>query len=243
MKISQEAYTAFVKHVLEQYPKEAVGVIKDGAYLPLENIHENPEQEFRVDPLALAGVGAFEAVLHSHPYNASSRLPDRYAKFEWPTSHDMKSWIAFGVPFGIVSTDGAGVSPIFWMDDNDRPVLVGRDFEHGTADCYAVIRDWFWQERKLALKNYPRSWRWWEQSHDLYREYFEDAGFVKISPSDAGLGDCIVYKIGGSPVPNHAAVVLENDMILHHVIGHKSAYDMRARWKRFEAFVVRYMPE
>lgn len=238
MKLTESQQQAFFAHVLSEYPKEAVGAIVDGKYLPLVNIHPDPEREFKVDPLELFCLDV-KAVLHSHPYPPGTMPEDRHYKFEWPSSSDMKTWITWDVPFGIVSTDGTGCSEMLWMDDDDLRPLIGRDFDHGVADCYSIIRDYFWLEKGIRLKNYARQWKWWERGQSLYRDYFEDAGFAEIPIHEAKPGDALIYQIY-SNTPNHAAVMLDGGLILHHLIGKKSTYDTQARWKRFEAMAVRY---
>ena len=46
------------------------------------------------------------------------------------------------MPWGIIPTDGERVGdPIMWGDQLPIAPLIGREFRHGTSDCYTLVRD------------------------------------------------------------------------------------------------------
>lgn len=231
----------FKQHCISEYPNEACGVVIGGAFYPVKNAHHTPRTHFKMSAADLIELefkhGPIEAYLHSHVHQP---IPgDHHYKVQWPSHADMVQWIASGVPWGIVACDGTNCSDINWLDDDRQPPLEGRSFEHGTTDCFGLVRDYFWQEHDIRLKNYPRGWDWWNHGENLYLDSFRDAGFIEIPRKDAVPGDCLIYTVR-TPHPNHAAIIVGKDMILHHLIGRKSCYDSRSKWARLETIAVRY---
>lgn len=241
MQLTPEALHDFQQDVLKRYPEEACGLIVSAKYRACSNASKTPESDFYIQATELlhaSSEGTIQAVLHSHPYHLA---PRDNKPAEWPSQADMTGWLADNLPWGIVATDGSGCSPVMWMDDNDRPPLLDRDFIHGVNDCYSLIRDWFREERGVILKNFARGWDWWHQGDDLYSKNFESAGFKVITPQEATIGDCVMYKIR-SPVTNHAAVIVGPDTILHHYHGHKSCLKKRSTYNASATHHVRYAP-
>ena len=124
------------------------------------------------------------------------------------------------------------------------PELVGRAFQHGVTDCYALIRDYYRSVKGVTLPVFPRSWLWWKEGGDLYRDGFEKAGFYRVD--DPEPGDVFLAQIG-SPVPNHGGVYLGNNQILHHISSRNgydpariSRRDTLLRWKKYITHWVRY---
>ena len=245
-RIFDAAVTAAAReHALAQYPKESCGIViscaasgvggaaASGAqkYVPLENTAEDPESHFRLPADWASAHGSVQAIVHSHcfPRHGAS-----------PSAADMAAQMSAALPFGIAWTDGqvagyrgheagpADGAIIWWgdflLDDplfdatgNHRP----RVFLHGVNDCYSLIRAWYWQERKVRLPEFPRDPDWWKQGGDLYRDGFGKAGFEKfalgpVAPRDVKVGDIVLMGWAKWPVPFHAAIVLENGLMLHH---------------------------
>lgn len=98
----------------------------------------------------------------------------------------------------------------------DAP-LIGAEYEHAVTDCYGLVRRWYWQERGVLLPDFPRSPEWWDHGGDLFRENFREAGFVAAALVP-DVGDVLLMPIASrSGVPNHAAVYVGGDLILHHL--------------------------
>jgi cell wall-associated NlpC family hydrolase len=237
MKLSASCLEAFKQHVLAEYPKEAVGVVVAGEYKPLVNTAVNPCQTFEVDALEIKRLGEPECLLHSHPYALNRR---QTAPPQWPTTADMTSWLAGSIPWGIVATEGEGISPLVWLDENDVPPLVGREFVHGVHDCYSIVRDWFKLERGITLKNFARGWRWWKTDADLYNKNFVKAGFVEIDMAQAKVGDVVLMQYGANWI-NHAGVITGPNQILHHLAFGLSGHDDLGKYLQQIRKVVRYV--
>lgn len=117
-----------------------------------------------------------------------------------------------------------------WNPSGYVAPLIGRQFHHGVLDCYALVRDWYAQERGIALPDFDRTDDWWHKGQNLYIENFRAAGFQEVSDGPRH-GDGLLMQIA-SPVPNHAAVWLDGDMILHHLHGRLSSRDVYGEYFR-----------
>lgn len=227
--MSLSVFTDFKAHVLQEYPKEACGLIRQGKYVPCENVHSEPTKAFKIAAKDL--IEPYEAVLHSHPYHLgddSFKLKNNPA---WASARDIEVFNQGNTPWGIVCTDGEGVSQINWLFNTQSYPVLGREFSHGTFDCYATVRDWYFQERGLDLPNYPRQYDWWNNGQDLYTQNFKDAGFYEITEEEADIGDAVLMRVM-SPVPNHAAVISGNNEITHHLFHRLSETDRLNKWKK-----------
>lgn len=220
------------------FPKEACGcVTKAGLYVPYENIAEAPESNFRMDAGRLWQDDEVAAVFHSHPNGADA-----------PSAADMQQQIETAVPWALcsVNADGTATEPYFWGTADCAPPLLGRSFRHGPSgtdgrgDCYALIRDYFRQERHIGLPEFPRSDGWWnEEGFDLYTDHFREAGFSEITMKEARAGDVFMARVLSDKI-NHAGVLLEGGLILHHLSGRLSVTQPLGRWVKLIARWTRY---
>lgn len=224
---------AIVEHAKEEYPRECCGllVIYRGreTYIPCRNI----------------GVGSDNFVLHPEDYAAADQLGEIVAVIHShvnippePSQADRVACEASGLPWHIVSVPNETWSELYPM--GYTAPLVGREWSHGVLDCYSLIRDWFKQERGITLPNFDRRDDWWHRGENLYVDNFEKVGFKRIDASELQPGDCFIMQVM-SPVPNHAAVYLGDDLILHHVQGRLSTRDVYGGyWRKCTTHVVRY---
>lgn len=203
-----EQYHAQIKReAIASYPHEGVWLITTEGCRQVPNVAEDPENFFRVakHDMAAATVAGLLAVVHSHP--------------NWhpcPSASDMRCQDASGVPWGILATDGKRTTDIVWFGDQaDKLPLIGRPFQHGVTDCYAIIRDYYSIELGISIPEFPRDWEWWLKGDDLYRDGFGKAGFHRIEQSEAKPGDVWIAQLR-SPVPNHGGILLEGGLGLHH---------------------------
>jgi cell wall-associated NlpC family hydrolase len=235
------------RHALACYPRESCGVVIRLAdtmaekYLPAENEAEGDAglDSFQIGADFMADaedMGTVLAIIHSHPNG-----PDR------PTQGDLAACNISGVPWYIqvVTRDDNGkpiCGPLVGVAPDAPPApLVGRDFHHGTLDCYGLIVDWFQRARGVELAHHERDDEWWKKAPelDLYMANLAADGW-RVLPEGAELqtGDMIVMQIG-STVPNHAAVYVGGEAIpgyeepfmrpgrmLHHLHGRKSNVDV-----------------
>ena len=102
---------------------------------------------------------------------------------------------------------------------------MGREFVFGVVDCYTLVRDWYEREYNICLKDYDRRDKFWDRGESLYMDNFANEGFRKISVDQVQRGDLILMNLV-SPLPNHAAIYLGDQQILHHVQGRLSSRDI-----------------
>jgi len=192
------------KIVKNRYPNEAViGVRLDGSLIELDNISKTPSESFEIR--RMDSVTPLKALIHSHP---DGEL--------FPSKCDMESQINMGIPWAIITTNGKDCSRMVWFGDQiEKLPLVGRPYVYGVYDCYSLIRDFYKEEYKIEIPDFPREWGWWE-NEDMYLDKFTEAGFEEISESEIKRGDVFLVKIRSSRI-NHGGIYLGNEKILHHL--------------------------
>lgn len=219
-------------HARLEYPKESCGLVSKGQYVPLPNVALDPLEGFELPAASLVDHAPVDAVIHSHC------APRHRAE---PSAEDMANQIATGIPvYGIVLTDGAelGSGPLWFGEFLLDEPLIGREFVHGVRDCYSLIRAWYWQERKVKLKEFPRGLDWWKTS-DLYRDGFPQAGFRAIDADEAKPGDVLLMQVR-ERVPHHAAILLEDGLLLHHLPGRLSRREPAGQWRKYIVSYLRH---
>jgi cell wall-associated NlpC family hydrolase len=242
MKLKKSTLKKWSDLVLSEYPNEACAFIVDGDLFPVKNISDEPTRSFKfssLERLAAHTKGKVEAFLHSHPYDVkdSNFTHDP----SWASHADMVSWIADNIPWGIVATDGEGLSPMIWYDDSIGAIepYEGRSFSSGKHDCFSLVRDYYRKELDVRYDNYPRAYGWWDQGEDHYEKNFAEAGFEVIDMQDLRPGDTLLMNVVG-PVISHAAIVVDTNKILHHMVNRLSGYDTIAKWHRHVVKAIRY---
>lgn len=218
MILSDSVKARFVEQAKEEDPRECCGlvIIKNGKqfYFPCKNLARGTDN-FILDPQDYEKAdmaGEIVAVIHSHP-NMSAK----------PSQADLVACEASGLPWfimGYPSEQWEYIEPSGYIAP-----LVGRQWSHGVLDCYSIIRDWYLQEKNIELLNFERSDEWWKIGENLYLDNFEKAGFRQITIEELQAGDVILMCIG-SEVPNHGAIYLGDEQILHHVQGRLSTRDV-----------------
>lgn len=103
---------------------------------------------------------------------------------------------------------------------------INRPFLHGIFDCYSMVRDFYLREWGLWLPaNIQRTYGWWDEGDNLYVDGAPQYGFEPVN--DLQRHDLIVMKFG--PVPNHGAIYLGDNKVLHHIGGRFSCIEELSR--------------
>jgi len=198
------------QHGIDEYPNEAIGVISRGKYIRIKNVSKNPSDFATPDPETYQNLlmdGAIDALVHSHPDGNFC-----------PSGKDMMAQRDHDIPYGVYAVYGDAATRVaLWGDNLVRPDLLDRGFQHGITDCYDAIRDRIFEERKMLILQFPRTWRWWEDhiGDDLYMDGFMRAGFEKIPAEESLPGDGVIFKIRYN-FHNHAGLLISNDLLYHH---------------------------
>jgi proteasome lid subunit RPN8/RPN11 len=221
-----------IAHAHASLPREACGlvIVRKGreVYWPCKNLAVGDDQ-FMIDPNdyeAADAEGEIVAVVHSHPYIPAT-----------PSQADLVSCEHSGLEWHIVSVPN-NVWHSFKPSGYIAP-LVGRVFSHGVLDCYSIIRDWYKEARNIELLDFERHDGWWNNGGNLYLDNFEKAGFVKCDELHEG---AVLLMQIGSNVPNHAAIYLGDDLILHHIQQRLSSRDVYGGfWRKNTRMILRYV--
>lgn len=199
MSIEQQ----ILHHAAEETPLESCGLVvsieEQLLYRPCINIADQPESRFEIssdDWLRAQWQGDVVAVVHSHPggpdyLSEADRAIQKHTACEW--------WL---VANGDIR-----------RFRNCLPLL-GREFLHGTTDCYTLIRDAY-HLAGIELPNAEREDNWWLGEQELYLENCVGAGFSRIADGNLQPGDVVLICLGSARA-NHAAIYCGDQTILHH---------------------------
>lgn len=198
-----------LEHAREAGNNEVCGlVVSNGrkqAILRGKNISAEPHKNFDLDPEVWLRVPDGEdaiGIYHSHPVTTAK-----------PSPADLTSCELTGLPWHIVNPQTEEY--VYFEPSGYRAPYTRRPYVHGVLDCYSIIRDWWMWERGVELPNFHRDFEWWEKGQNLYVDNFAAAGFVAVKDQDLEIGDVLLLQYG-APVPNHAAIYIGVDRILHH---------------------------
>jgi proteasome lid subunit RPN8/RPN11 len=243
-------HEAMLAHARQMYPRAACGAVfqDEPVYRPVTEVADVSRETFHIDAAVLRRMagrhGALLAIVLVHPSPEGEEAPPLLFT---PSAAEMRAQALLAVPFGVVVCDSIRPYPPFWFGDQcPIPTLLNRPFRHGVTDCYSVIRDWYRTHRDILLPDFPRDWNWWVEGMDMYREGFRQAGFEPIDEGDMRVGDGVLFRMR-SDVPNHGAIVLDDEWMLHHPASVKPFDIMRMscrqrieRWRRHAAVWVRH---
>lgn len=217
----------FEKHVLFQYPKESCGIIVKDKFISCENIAENPIDNFSISDSIYKEYGSsIQGIVHSHT-TTSFKVDGRV-----PSKLDMLVGKNLSIPSGIVHCDGENVSEILWFNQTYLVPLLDRPYIPNVFDCYNLVRDYH-TDKKTGISKLPvmeRDEDWVEKDPGILLQGKETCTDI-IPFSEAKVGDILLYKIG-SQYENHVAVIIGEDLMLHHLATRPSSEDKISKWKR-----------
>ena len=227
-------------HAAESVPAECCGLVSvvsghlvyvrcRNAYAG-ESVRLGDAKPFEIhheDYSAAEDAGEIVAIVHSH-----------VGEPPVPSMADRVGIEAHGLPWLIVNY------PVGNWTVNEptgyKAPLIGRPYVHGVFDCFAICRDYYRETLGIEIQNYPRDECFWKKGQNLYLDLFEEAGFVLIEEKDLRKHDGIFMMVRAD-VPNHAAVYLGDDMILHHPMSRLSGRDpWGGYWKKCATHFVRH---
>lgn len=199
-------------------------VIDNKTYMPCKNISPTPTEAFEISPddwLTAEEQGEITAIVHSHP-NGLPILSEADQIYQQQTAVDW--WL---------------------VCDNQihkfrfiKPLL-GREFEHGKTDCLSIVRDAY-MLAGIDLPNYERADDWWHNGQNLYLDLLPKNGFERVNAEDIQEGDIILVCLG-SETPNHAAIYIGNQHILHHCPDRLSKRDLYGGfWRNYTHSIWRH---
>ncbi len=224
----------FSEHAKEQMPFEACAllIIEKGIekIILCKNIADNKKNQFIICPddyVLAESRGQVISVVHSHPF--SSPLPSDGDKVSCE-----KTKLIWHI-YGVSCDDWYELRP-----NNFKIPFVGRQFMHGVLDCYSIIKDYFEFELSILIPDFDRKFEWWNAGQNLYLDNFSKAGFVEVKNQTLKKNDVILMQIN-SPVPNHGAIYLGEEKILHQLSGRLSSIDVYGGyWQKHTVKILRH---
>lgn len=206
------------------YPEEACGLIvaigKKARFIACKNSAAEPTKTFRIaakDFARASDLGEVLAVWHSHPDGTCT-----------PSEFDVQSCNAHELPWFISAVEKQGEKFIHTGPQKVEPAgaqlpYTERPYVFGVTDCFSLTADYYQREFGITLHPFLecREEEWWLKGRDHFGENFSAQGFVPVTDDSWQDGDLLFFAIN-SDVPNHVAIYVTGDIILHHMINRLS---------------------
>ena len=200
--------TRILNHAKQCGENECCGfVINNKTYLPCNNTSLTSTETFEIstdDWINAEKQGTITAIVHSHP----NGLPILSEADQFYQQQTAVNW---------------------WLVCDNKihkfryiKPLIGREFKHGETDCLTLVRDAY-MLTGIDLPDYERQDDWWHNGQNLYLDLLPENGFECVK--DFQEGDVILVCLG-STIPNHAAIYIGNQLILHHCPNRLSKRDL-----------------
>ena len=211
-------------HAKREDPKESCGLLLNirgkERYYPCKNLSITDHQCFIIDPedyIKADNTGNIIGVVHSHPITPPT-----------PSQADKISCEDSNLPWYIVNPkteQWAYLEPCGY-----KPPLLGRQWVWGITDCWALVIDWYKQEKNIELLDYERPITPEEFiKNPVFEKYLPSRGFRLLSSSEPLInGDVLAMSILGNGL-NHVAIFLDGD-VLHHLTDRLSCKEPYSGW-------------
>ena len=191
------------------FPNEACGfILQDGSLVECQNRSSIPDQ-FVISAEDFAEYDEqVAAIWHTH------------ANFPRFSEADIRSCKTLNIPFAVWD---CGSSQFLWLDPRQSAGLLQRPWNYGVHDCYAALRDWYYQELGVTLGDYPRNYdgEWNDRGFVYFEESFRNEGFIPV-PAGQPLqrGDMVMFRIRNDVTCNHVAVIEDpaGNMLYQHLV-------------------------
>lgn len=219
------------KYFQSQHPLEGCGIVVDDQFVPIENVHPQPRTNYLMPEDTWIDYNPL-AILHSHTNGIHE-----------PSKADLQCQIDCGIPFGIIMCNGETATKPIWFGNHilDTPLLK-RPFIFGVFDCFSLGRSWYWQNRGVYVPNFAREVDFWRKKEDLFGQHMSECGFREVVGSEYQEGDILLMSMW-SNVPNHCAIVLGGNLLMHHKTNCPSVMEpMLDGWMRITKKVLRHVP-
>lgn len=224
-------------HALETQPSECCGFVIqlnnsiNKVYIKANNM-SSTEDTFIIDPAdyqRAEDMGTILAIVHSHVYTSSNM-----------SSYDKAAYNLGDTPWIIYSYRDNCFSE-YDTPKGEIPPLLGRQFFFGIQDCYSIIQDYYKSNLGISLPNAIREDKFWHKGQNLYLDNYTKAGFVLVPLADIRIHDVVLMKLGITSIPNHGAVYIEDNYIIHHIqnrLSEKTLYIQK--WRDNTTHILRH---
>lgn len=220
--MNNEMLDAMQQEAAKQYPNEACGLIvakgKKSVLVPCQNVASDRRNHFTIAPIDYANaalIGEVIAVWHSHVEEPAT--PSEADKVGCENT-DMPWYIT-----GISKRDEGFVyeGPVLHEPHGYESPYLERPYVFGVQDCWSLVRDFYRREFDIVLGDYPRIEHFWQQGLNFFADNYEKEGMVRVDGQEPQHGDLFLIQTTGD-IPNHIAIYIGNDQIMHHCHGRLS---------------------
>lgn len=198
---------------LSSYPCEMCGICTDDDFIQLDNVSDNPEKSFSIDPVQYAKViNTATCIVHSHCKNISE--VETY-DLRTPSQKDFISQKRSGKPWLIVGCEGHEVSDPIQLPRTPSPELLGRPFMWYINDCYTIVVDYYKYELGIDIKLHDNSFDWSQINtlSGVFDQHIKNYGFIDSSVDDLKNGDILIMSVRGM-MHNHLGIY-HNGNVIH----------------------------
>lgn len=205
IKLSKHIKSEIRGHARAEAPRECCGFILGNGETYRTKNTATEDNRFRVsteDYVAADRLDTIKAVYHSHPKSEEPSFSE-FDKFN-SISHDV-----IYVLFSLKDNSFTQFDPSL----SNFNKYIGRSFEIGKTDCFALIKDFYEFELGVSLKDYHRDESYSSHLPELFDKHFEEEGFNKRE--DLQKYDCILLRKREGDPSNHIALYLGKGLILH----------------------------
>jgi len=239
------ALNAAKQHARRKFPNRTCGLIVDGIYRAAKNIAADTKVTYQfpkglIEDFSPNRIDMIVVSKPTAPYCPDAQaleLQDRYNR-----------------PFALITLNEQTVSePIIWGAETPISPILGRKFIYGVMDCWTIIRDCFrlgkerlaqqgiedWPYEPIELPVVASNDGWWNEDQDLYIDNFTKLGFHQIDFNQARPGDGFLTKLKSDKY-NHAALLVGNNQIIHHLPARLSRREPAGLWGRNSDLWLRY---
>lgn len=119
---------------------------------------------------------------------------------------------------------------------------IGRMWAWGEADCYSTVELHYRQKRAVYMGDYDRDESFERATEPIIMRHVTEEGFVAVDPAAPIVNDdVLLFRTPGCAYPQHLAVVVGPNQMLHHPRNQLSRVDpVDGPWLRRLAGVFRY---
>lgn len=223
VKFTDKMNTKIQVAAISAYPGEACGlVISTGKnkfeVVECKNVADDKRNYFVMDAedqIKAEELGDIVGVWHNHverPADASEA--------------DKAGCEATGVPWFITALYRGELEEPNWSFSETKVITpsgfampyLERPYVFGVFDCWLLVRDYLKREFNVELDVLPELHipRWWESNVDILGDNYKSQGLVRLEEGTEPQNGDVFFMQFGAGVPNHCAVYIGDDMILHH---------------------------
>lgn len=118
--------------------------------------------------------------------------------------------------------------------------FLGLEYDEGRQDCLTTVRNYFRDEWGIYIANMARPNKFWQDpALDFYSTY-RRFGFRPVFDEPFEVGDLLIMPLN-TVMNTHAAIVVEDNQILHHMPGTRSSLDpLFPKWANRANIVARH---